>query len=189
MADEDGGANTKRFWVGQNIFVAVAGAGLFVVFEHPGWGVLFMLVGIGGLIYSIHEDIKKSVASSIGWIVLILLTWSLIGYDYYDRHSKQFVFNPKAQLRQVEDQRFANTVVPLDGIEYHNCVFEHVTFKYNGTSPIHLGHNNIIGPIRLSTDNQQIRLALELQSQLAGIPIVGSDGKQIAPGVTRTDSK
>ena len=40
---------------------------------------------------------------------------------------------PVHQLKQIKDQVFDHTVVPLDGYVYVNCSFSNVTFQYEGT--------------------------------------------------------
>jgi hypothetical protein len=78
----------RRFYVGLAIFGTFVGSGLFVVFEHSFWGWAFILVGFAGLVYSVWERFGAAVParSTWPWIVALLLTWGLLGYDYYDRH-------------------------------------------------------------------------------------------------------
>jgi hypothetical protein len=38
------------------------------------------------------------------------------------------------ETRPIANKHFVNDVVPLDGIEYINCVFEHSTLVYEGTA-------------------------------------------------------
>lgn len=78
-------AEEKRFWVGITTFATLFGIGGYVVFEHPFWGWLAMVAGLGGLFLGIFETgtIRLSGAS---WIIAILATWAILGYDIYDRH-------------------------------------------------------------------------------------------------------
>ena len=50
----------------------------------------------------------------------------------------------EGRLKQVAGKEFVNQEVPLDGIEYIDCVFDGVTFVYNGTGKTGISGKSII---------------------------------------------
>ena len=75
----------KRLYVGLAIFGTFAGGGVFVVTEHPIWGSVLLVGGAVGFIYGLWEGVRMPNRSLL-WTVVLILTWSAIGYDWYDRH-------------------------------------------------------------------------------------------------------
>lgn len=55
---------------------------------------------------------------------------------------------------------YRNERVVLDGYSYSNCEFYNVTFVYNGTTPIQLSNNKVLGGMVLASDNQAVTGAL-----------------------------
>jgi hypothetical protein len=53
----------------------------------------------------------------------------------------------------ISGQRFSNQEVVLDNFLYVNCVFENVTFKYNGTTAVQMRDNRVVGRVNFSSDN------------------------------------
>jgi hypothetical protein len=89
MPDEDGiSQGERRFWEGQNIFSVMAGAGLCIVAEHPIWGGICIVVGFVGFFASRRKSTMKPKAYSVVWVIALLFTWAAVGYDYYDRRSR-----------------------------------------------------------------------------------------------------
>jgi hypothetical protein len=76
----------QKFWVGITTLATFGGSGLYVVFDHPFWGTVFIVIGLMGLAYAIREHFKKATVSIPILLFLISLTWVLLGYDIYDRH-------------------------------------------------------------------------------------------------------
>jgi hypothetical protein len=175
--NDEGHHEDRRFWTGQNIFVAVAGAGLFVVFEHPFWGSLFMLVGVSALLYSIKKRTTILSAPTVLWAICLLGTWTLIGYDFYDRHHPGFGYDPNRAwddnkpLQRVFDQTFTNQTVILDGRHFFNPVFDNVTLVYQGTGGIGIDHPRWIlhdGQLtsRLTTKNKIVADTIVIYTML-----------------------
>jgi hypothetical protein len=111
-----------------------------VVFEHAFWGWTFILVGSAGLCYSIWERLSASMPGKSNgvWIAALLLTWALLGFDFYDRHygygyNPDRVWNDNAPLKQVNNRNFRNETLQIDGVRFFNCSFDHVTFSWRGT--------------------------------------------------------
>ena len=75
------------------------------------------------------------------------------------------------QPKVVRGARFANQRVLLDGYEYDGCVFENVTFEFNGTTPIRMV-NNRIERFRLSSASPTVLATI---AWLHGLGLVHKD--------------
>jgi len=75
------------------------------------------------------------------------------------------------QPKVVRGTRFANQRVLLDGYEYNGCVFENVTFEFNGTTPIRMV-NNRIERFRLSSASPTVLATI---AWLHGLGLVHKD--------------
>lgn len=64
--------------------------------------------------------------------ILMLMTWSAAGYDYYDRHHSTW---NESKLERVYNRTFTNETVELDNKYFINPTFDNVTFAYNGLGP------------------------------------------------------
>jgi len=71
--------------------------------------------------------------------------------DHFDKESW---FSYKYQI--ITDKTFRNERIVLDGKKFTSCIFENVTFEYNGTAPFGLTHNTINGSYFLDTNNLAI---------------------------------
>ncbi len=97
---------------------------------------------------------------------LPLLTCGLLAYgiDVCDRFGvislskdpKTFIFSDASKPIQVTGRTFDNQRVPLDGYEYSHCIFNNVTFLYNGVTPVRIDNAKLSGFNRLETDNKAI---------------------------------
>ena len=167
---------------GQNIFVAMAGAGFFVVFEHPFWGTVLMLGGAVGLLYSIKERLRKPTSSSAVWLTALLITWAAIGYDYYDRRQAQFAFSD-APLVLVSDKTFMNEEVGIDGKRFVRCTFTNVKFVFNGTAGSAFDSCNFLGSRILSSKNRAVGATATLIMGLKFQSIVSVDSNGVPHAV------
>ncbi len=108
----------NRFWVGQNVFVVMAGGGVVIVPEHHVWGGVCILVGVVGFFYSRPNAPVKPTWNSALWICAILLTWAAIAFDYFDRHSA-----PSTMQTSVRNDRReflasgANGSAPIENLQ------------------------------------------------------------------------
>ena len=78
------------FWVG----LTVLGTGLYFVVERASRRVrsaawLVVVVGIVAMSYSIFAHSQQSLPKPPIWLYLVILTWALIGFDYYNRRTIQ----------------------------------------------------------------------------------------------------
>lgn len=89
---------------------------------------------------------------------MMLLTWTAIGYDLYNRHRNPLVgsnFSAIYAGKEPSKHVWKNEKVLLDGFHYQNCVFYNVTFEYNGTTPIQMNDSKIHG-FTLASKNEAI---------------------------------
>jgi hypothetical protein len=137
----------------------------------PGIGlVLGPLISIGALVIDAQHliDLKLPIGEweAIGGTVFFL---SVIGILYRWWHQdivepttssgrrKDYQIWPVDYSPQVvSNRRFANTVVALDNISCSDCVFENVTFKYNGDTPLRFAHNTVSGTMVFASDNPAV---------------------------------
>jgi hypothetical protein len=77
----------KFFWVAILLLTGMFATGLFLVFDHLGWGLLFVVTGLVGSLLTLRDraaaktDARIDLALAIG-----LATWLTLGYAIYDRH-------------------------------------------------------------------------------------------------------
>jgi hypothetical protein len=185
----------KRFWVGITVFATLFGIGGYVVFEHTFWGWTFMVAGLGGLILGLLEKARKVHLPDALWMIALLATWALLGYDIYDRHHPSFGYDPsmawddKAPLEKIYNRRFSNETVALDGRHFISPVFDNVTFYYEGRGgvfledPTYTLHDGKMGT-RLASRNKIVTMTMKLEDNLhkaSGCPgytiNLGPDGK------------
>jgi hypothetical protein len=137
-------------------------------------GMFTVLSGVAGLIYvldyfgvvsmksaneaKINDEVVKRRPSGALVIVMLIITWAVVGYDFIDRH-KSFTFISEPGTIVV-GKTFEREVVPLDGFNYEHCIFNQVTFLLNSTRPIQFSNNEIIEPITFKTDNLAIANAI-----------------------------
>jgi hypothetical protein len=69
--------------------------------------------------------------------ILMLLTWTAVGYNYYDRHHvDNSVWTDVDKLDRIASRTFTNETVILDGKYFLQPTFDRVTFIYNGTAGV-----------------------------------------------------
>jgi hypothetical protein len=88
--------------------------------------------------------------------LMMFATWSVAGFDYYDRHVLSHTYNsdPDYVGKAPSKHMWRDELVVLDGYDYENCEFYNVTFKYNGTTPIKFSHDTVSGEsITIATEN------------------------------------
>jgi hypothetical protein len=98
----------KRFWVGISVFGTLSGSGLYVVFEHPVWGWLMIVSGVGGLVIGIVEGGSRIFPIQWGawrkWAGYVIVGWSvsaifMAGYLWRDLPPIQ-IFKPTEVTRK-----------------------------------------------------------------------------------------
>jgi hypothetical protein len=91
----------------------------------------------------------------IALLSLLAMAWLIRLLFSPSKSSPNFVSSPlerfngvlrwrEGRLKQVAGKQFTNQEVPLDGIEYIDCVFDGVTFVYNGTGKTAISGKSII---------------------------------------------
>ncbi len=67
-----------------------------------------------------------------------------------DRNNEDYLNWQHINKKIIQDKKFYNEKVILDGHSYIGCVFENVTFEYLGKVPFDFSHNTITGNYQLS---------------------------------------
>jgi len=86
------------------------------------------------------------------WLFAIVLTWSGIVYDYYDRHHS--AWTQLIALTKVEGQKYLNEEVEIDGKEFSDCTFENVTLLYHGRGATSFENNVFSKSVHIKTDDR-----------------------------------
>jgi hypothetical protein len=69
------------YWLG----LAVFPTGLFIVTDHPAYGWALTGAGVGLLGWAARSHTPKTFYQSVTFILAVILTWGIIGYDAYAR--------------------------------------------------------------------------------------------------------
>jgi hypothetical protein len=86
------GHDTREFWIDQILAGILASAGITIFSDHPIWGSIFLVCGLGWLLYLrwgrrvTRTSLRAPNAVAIFALILAIV---IMGYDIYDRH--QFV--------------------------------------------------------------------------------------------------
>jgi hypothetical protein len=125
----------------------------------------------------IHKPSQWPVAVMI---LTMLGVWSVVGFDYYDRHYSAFQFHADQPLRVVRNKTFEHEIVPLDGYDYSDCTFDQVTFLINATAPIRFTHNVTLQPVTIKTENPQVVLVMGALAGSCGLsPMLHLDAPHV----------
>ncbi len=149
----------------------VAFAALLAIFEyfgikkdHPMWGFRMPLNRRWKLIVM---------------VCLVAASFGMSGYRLYRElrspsPSADHVvhFDHGDEVIEVAHRTFVNEVVELDNHRYSDCVFENVTFKYDGTGLVQFDHNLIRGSVQVKTDSDSVTATVAL---LGGLGLLKSD--------------
>lgn len=126
------------FWSAFLVFAAVIGAisGIVEILEYFG-------------VKPPETKMRGFLKSNGVVIICMLLTWLGVAVDWHMRSvspANDFSQWETYPLKQVRGKHFEAETVKLDGVEYINCVFDNVTFEYEGTAPTRLTASQIIMP-------------------------------------------
>lgn len=144
------------FWTGITVF----GTGLFLVFEKDVsklWAIILIVAGLLFAGYSVYQHhYPAAVVRFPMWFVLLVLTWLVLGFDFYDRHyglAGPDVLHWKnvPEMVRIDGRHFVNEKVELDNHAYTNCTFRNVTFIYNGNGPVTLQNIDLFPPMVFET--------------------------------------
>jgi hypothetical protein len=171
------------FWIAITVF----GAGLYLVPEFKAWGLMLMVGGAAGVLYSIRAHVRRPERPRGIMVVLMILTWAVVGYDIYERHTTKGLSRPftpqylnqqlspnwgSYKYEDVYNHPFANETVRLDGKRFLGCTFDNVTFVYQGTAPFTFlpYPPKITGANRVQSDVQIVELSFNALL-LIGCPV------------------
>jgi hypothetical protein len=136
---------------------------------------------------------KPSRRPQIVMLVLTVLTWSAVGFDYYDRHrGTVLTWDETTPLDPIYGsvRRFINETVPLDGRHYINPTFEDVTFEYEGTRPSQMDNPQFVihaGQVSggIKSYNPIVNQTIEIMHTLEGAAGCNNTGVVVFPPGTK----
>lgn len=113
---------------------------------------------------------------AIGVIIVFGLIATGISF-YLNYRERPWEYRRGENLIEVRNRTYKNEKVVLDGHRYQDCVFENVTFVYNGTADIDFSHNKIGGSRGFETSNPAVSGTLDFLKGMGylrdDIPIFG----------------
>jgi len=122
------------------------------------------------------EDVSRGIRFERYWpmavmALMLILIWIAVGYGIYDHHRVKIVhFDQDEKLITIANRKFLNEIVPLDGFKYANCIFENVTFQYNGTALFGFEHNKVFGTASFRSDSDAVTATVSMFKGFGIIP-------------------
>lgn len=118
------------------------------------------------MIWPEHKEIAWTIFVAASLILAIsTMMWVHAGFvfrwPFAKRHGEKitkFSAWPKPYSPEIiRGKHFLNEQILLDGFYYYQCIFENVSFKYNGMTQIQLKENHFVGQIALAaSDNMAV---------------------------------
>lgn len=93
--------------------------------------------------------------------VLVILSLCLSGLGWYYSHHQLKELKPE-ELTKVSGKTFVNQTVDIDGMAYENCKFVNVKLMFHGKKSFLIAHDDFVGPLAITTDNDQARMMMEI---------------------------
>lgn len=91
------------------------------------------------------KNIDAFFNSGLGTLIYVVIGVGIIGFSIYhglkhqpSNNNSSSNFDEITPLKQIWKRDYSNQEVPLDGIEYIECKFSNVTFRYEGLRPTRL---------------------------------------------------
>jgi hypothetical protein len=129
---------------------------------------------------------ESLVINDYAFAMVSLIIVGLFVFDYGVRsewfsNTKQISFrwDDSKKPLVIAGKRFLNDNVILDGFDYRDCVFEHVTFVFNGTTSISMTGNKIVGGFKIKTENPSVDATVML---LRGLGMLSDKLDMMTPG-------
>ena len=186
------------FWFGLTAF----GTGLYFLFElEPTVKRLYSIgMTVGGLLacaYAEYRHYHPELPAVRLWVILLALTWALLGYVVYTRRSRP---RPKAtetegdwrtgfsdpRFELVNDHKFENEEIVVDNKSFRRCSFKNVKLLFHGNAPFEFVEGTTIdsGSVIFATDDPAILTFNVIQRKFASIP-----GAEIQHGALNSKGK
>lgn len=128
---------------------------------------------------------KKKNLFGFGLVAISIITWGVVAYANFPNYWPYIQkLTGSDQLEIVANKTFTDDRIVLDGHAYTHCVFNNVTFEYNGAR-FEFTYNEVRGA-RFESKNDDIQKAFLFMSKLGilKLPVLGPDQKPIQPGAT-----
>ena len=172
------------FWIG----VAVLGDGLYLMAEHPAYGIPLILVGIAALWWTNRGHMPKPQWRMALLILAMAITCGISGYDLYERH---FMASPQTVAQQSpaksdEPASLSEADARLDAIDFHKGVARdggnyvtNISAINRGKAPVNLWQMTGSMPIANDILNRETvdNVFTSLRTQVAAAPQKSSEGE------------
>jgi hypothetical protein len=165
----------SAYWV---VGYGLMAAGIVVVFVGWKWDPLFSRLRLRSPFVLLPATRKGNAAPAPRWfnilgcslMLLFAVALTVWATRAYDKNAIDSAWT-RPQFIGVYNKAFKNTWVRLDGHRFTNCTFEHVTFDFEGTAPVDMPGDDIIGnDIHFTTSNKMVRHTVEILSTIGLLP-------------------
>ncbi len=173
--------NEALFWFGLTAF----GTGLYFLFEPTVKRRYSIGVTIAGLLacaYAEYRHYHPELPAIHLWVILLVLTWTLLGYAIYIRRPRSGkdtgiglewragFSRPRFEL--INDHKFENEEIVVDNKSFRRCSFKNVKLLFHGNAPFEFVEGTTLdsGSVIFTTDDPAILTFDVMQRKFASIP-------------------
>lgn len=175
--------NQALFWFGLTAF----GTGLYYLLEPSVkrlYSIGMTVIGALACAYTVYRDSHPELPAIHLWVILLLLTWSLLGYNIYLHRVRppsvetmgmgvkwrQGFFSPRFEI--VDDHKFENEEIVVDNKSFRRCSFKNVKLLFHGHAPFEFVEGTTIdaGAVFFSTDDPAVMTFDTMQRKFDSMP-------------------
>jgi hypothetical protein len=182
--------NEALFWFGLTAF----GTGLYFLFEATVkrvYSIGVTVIGVLACVYAEYRHYHPEIPGVPLWVILLLLTWALLGYSIYLRRSRPPSVEitgtgvewragfSRPRFEIVDDHKFENEEIVVDNKSFRRCSFKNVKLLFHGHAPFEFVEGTTIdaGTVLFTTDDPAVMAFTTIQRKFASLP-----GAQIQHG-------
>lgn len=139
--------------------------------------------GLLACAYAVYRHYHPELPAIHLWVILLVLTWVLLGYVMYARRSRWLpkVSGTKAEWRDgfsqprfeiVDDHKFENEEIAVDNKSFRRCSFKNVKLLFHGRAPFEFVEGTTLdaGNVIFTTDDPAILTFNAIQQKFASLP-------------------
>jgi hypothetical protein len=159
------------------------------------------VIGVLACAYTVYRDSHPESPAIHLWVILLVLTWALLGYNVYLRRFRPRPVDTNGvgmewragfsqpRFEIVNDHRFENEEIVVDNKSFRRCSFKNVKLLFHGHAPFEFVEGTTIdkGTVFFTTDDPAIMAFNTIQRKFASLPgahiqhgALDGQGKEIA---------
>lgn len=196
--------NQALFWFGLTAFAT----GLYYLWDSAVkrlHSIGLTVLGTLACAYVVYRDSHPELPAIHLWVILLIVTWTLLGYNIYLRRFRQpSVRQPSVEalgigaewrtgfssprFEIVNDHKFENEEIVVDNKSFRRCSFKNVKLLFHGRAPFEFVEGTTLdaGSVIFGTDDPAILTFNAIERKFASIPgakieqgALDSKGKEI----------